>query len=220
MPEWAIVFDVDGVLLELTRDEEEIFFDALSAFVPTEHLSRDWNSYLIRNDEDIIAEILARNKLHPDTRATVTTHYIDLLASALQHRLQSRIIPHADELLKSLAPRAHLGVATANLLAAARLRLHQCGLWRHVEAHAQGADGGGHKSDILARLLPRLCVPPNRVIFVGDNLNDLAAARANQTAFIAFSQDPPRRAMFQAQQVPYISGNHHETKTILDHLMA
>ena len=55
--DFAIIFDVDGVLLELTSDEEELFFTALSKFVPTENLSRDWNSYRIRNDEDIMTEI-------------------------------------------------------------------------------------------------------------------------------------------------------------------
>ena len=157
----AIIFDVDGVLLELTRDEEEIFFAALSRFVPTENLSRDWNSYRIRNDEDIVAEILERNGLPQTLKPEVTDHYIALLGNALQNGLKSVAIEGASDLLAALSSQVTLGIATANLLAAVQCRLQQAGCWHHVAPFAQGADGGGHKREILARLLARLTVHAN-----------------------------------------------------------
>ncbi len=57
----AVVFDVDGVLLELTAAEEDVFFGAFEAWVPPSSLSRNWNSYRIRNDDDIADEIMAAN---------------------------------------------------------------------------------------------------------------------------------------------------------------
>ena len=59
MADAAVIFDVDGVLLELTSAEEDAFFVPFENRYGLKNLSRDWNSYAIRNDENIIAEILA-----------------------------------------------------------------------------------------------------------------------------------------------------------------
>ena len=45
-------------LLELTRAEEDAFFVPFERRYGLKDISRDWNSYAIRNDENIIAEIL------------------------------------------------------------------------------------------------------------------------------------------------------------------
>ena len=63
MADAAIIFDVDGVLLELTRAEEELFFQPFASRCDANKLSRDWNSYQIRNDENIIAELIERHGL-------------------------------------------------------------------------------------------------------------------------------------------------------------
>jgi phosphoglycolate phosphatase-like HAD superfamily hydrolase len=245
MAEAAIIFDVDGVLLELTRAEEEVFFEALSRFVPTESLSRDWNSYAIRNDDDIIAEILQRNDLPLSFRDDVKQHYIALL----QHRLalphppfghllpleetgeggqrpdegtstiSSETIEGASQLLDRFQARALLGIATANLLDAAWIRLRAAGLWNPVKALAQGADGGGHKHHILERLLQRLKVPRQRVVYVGDNLNDLEAGKRCGVNFIGFSTDPTRLAKLRANGAEWTSENHTKTAELIEHLL-
>lgn len=220
MADFAIIFDVDGVLLELTRPEEEIFFEALAQFVPTENLSRDWNSYRIRNDDDIIAEILERNGLPPASKQAAINHYIVLLEQALVKDLQSVEIQGAGQLLRSLRSTATLGIATANLKAAAMLRLQQMGLWSFVSNHAEGADGGGHKSEILARLLHRIELPQSRIIFIGDNINDVEAGINNAVHFIGFSTDANRRDTLKANGAKLVSANHSETLQMLQDVMA
>jgi HAD superfamily hydrolase (TIGR01549 family) len=218
--EWAVIFDVDGVLLELTRDEEEIFFAALSNFVPTENLSRDWNSYRIRNDEDIITEILQRHNLPLTHKASVMNHYVKTLEAALQKSLQSIEIEGAKRLLECLSKTATLGIATANLRDAAALRLQHAKLWPYISKHAEGADGGGHKSKILARLLTRIKLPRSQVIYIGDNINDVEAGLENGVQFIGFSTNANRRAKLQSHGARLISANHSETFTLLKALMA
>jgi phosphoglycolate phosphatase-like HAD superfamily hydrolase len=216
----AVIFDVDGVLLELTRDEEELFFAALSKFVPTEHLSRDWNSYRIRNDDDIIAEILERNGKPPRLRDEVKEHYIELLGRALASRqVESKIIPGADVLLQGFRGKRALGIATANLLGAAQLRLGWVRLWNLVGQNAQGADGGGHKRDVLARLIATLPLPKSRIVYVGDNLNDVEAGLANGVQFIGFSTDPTRREILAKAGAFHVCGNHLETTTVIERLL-
>jgi HAD superfamily hydrolase (TIGR01549 family) len=216
----AVIFDVDGVLLELTRDEEEIFFSAFQHLLPTEKLSRDWNSYRIRNDEDIIAEILERNGLPPDMRQQVIDRYLALLGAALAGDLRSVCIPGAANLIQQLSGKAQVGIATANLLAAARLRLQQASLWNRLSLHAQGADGGGHKHEILARLLARMAVSPSRVVYVGDNLNDVEAGLRNGVHFIGFSQSAARRSQLQAHGARHVSSNHTDTLHLIHTLLA
>jgi HAD superfamily hydrolase (TIGR01549 family) len=218
--DWAVIFDVDGVLLELTRDEEEVFFTALSKFVPTENLSRDWNSYRIRNDEDIITEILERNCLPLTYKTNIMNHYVNSLQAALQNTLQSVEIEGAKKLLHNVSKSLTLGIATANLHDAAALRLQQTGLWPYVADNAEGADGGGHKSVILARLLQRIKKPGSQVIYIGDNINDVEAGLENGVHFIGFSTDTNRRAVLQSHGAIHICANHSETFTLLKALMA
>src|SRR5207244_9686671 len=69
MAEAAVIFDVDGVLLHLTPEEEDAFFWPFEQLHGLTGLSRDWDSYRIRNDEDIIAEILENHLRRPPSEA-------------------------------------------------------------------------------------------------------------------------------------------------------
>jgi HAD superfamily hydrolase (TIGR01549 family) len=213
----AVIFDVDGVLLELTRDEEEIFFQSLAKFVPTENLSRDWNSYAIRNDENIIEEILARNHLPLTLKQGVIDHYIATLGAS---KVNAIAIEGAANLLATLQPKAQLGIATANLLAAAEHRLQQVQLWSAVEKFAHGADGGGHKSDILDRAIKNLNLPPQRIVYIGDNINDVTAGLTHGVRFIGFSTDANRRQTLANHGAIHISANHLETTGLVLALLA
>jgi HAD superfamily hydrolase (TIGR01549 family) len=216
----AVIFDVDGVLLHLSKAEEEIFFEALSAFVPTHNLSRDWNSYRIRNDDDIIAEILERNGKAAALKQDVIAHYLATLEKALNAHLKSSPVPGASELLQNLHGKARLGIATANLLTAAQLRLQHAKLWDFVGHTAQGADGGGHKRYILARLLQRIDLTPSRVVYVGDNLNDFEAGTRNGVHFIGFSIDPEKRRALSQNGALLVTENHLETLHHINALLA
>ncbi len=155
MADAAVIFDVDGVLLELTRPEEDAFFVPFERRYGLKGLSRDWNSYAIRNDENIIAEIFARHGLPEHEHAGVVADYLELLRRQLADgTIQTVVIQGALELLQNLRGSVRIGIATANLLGAAELRLKCAGLWDHVSALAHGADGGGHKREFWPGLYP------------------------------------------------------------------
>src|SRR6266540_7089479 len=107
MAEAAVIFDVDGVLLHLTPEEEDAFFWPFEQLHGLTGLSRDWDSYRIRNDEDIIAEILENHMRRKPTDAeheAIVEAYLqrwkEELATA---RLAPIAIPGARELLADLA---------------------------------------------------------------------------------------------------------------------
>lgn len=212
----AIIFDVDGVLLELTREEEDIFFAPFAPWGDPATLPRDWNSYRIRNDDNIVDEIMGRWRIPPAEKATLVSHYYRSLSEKLASgALQSPCVRGAKQLLGQLAGKARLGIATANFREAARLRLAAAGLWDHVAGFAHGADGGGHKHEILARAMSAVALPPGRIIYVGDNLNDVEAGARNGVHFIGFSTSAERRKALRAAGATICTGDHAETLELI-----
>ncbi len=221
MADAAVIFDVDGVLLELTRAEEDAFFAPFERRYGLKNLSRDWNSYAIRNDEDIVREILRTNGLPAHALEGILADYLDVLGQRLESGVIETIaIAGAAELLNGLAGRVLTGFATANLRSAAELRLRHAGLWSHVSAHGFGAEGGGHKREILARTIAATGIPKHRIVYIGDNLNDVAAGLENGVHFIAFSTDPGRLEGLKEAGATTVSNNHLDTSRLIGHLLA
>jgi beta-phosphoglucomutase-like phosphatase (HAD superfamily) len=218
----AVIFDVDGVLLDLTPAEEDAFFAPFERLYGLTGLSRDWDSYRVRNDEDIIREILERHAGRPPETDEMSRHMAAYCAH-LEHgyrcgTLKVEAIPGARDLLECLArlPGLALGTATANVLRAAEIRLIESGLWEQVSAFACGADGGGHKREILARAIDRLALHPGRIVYIGDNLNDLEAGEATGVHFIGFAVEPARRDRLAAAGAKQVSGDHCTTLSLID----
>ena len=220
MADAAVIFDVDGVLLELTRAEEDAFFVPFERLYGLKDISRDWNSYAIRNDENIIAEILARHGLPGHEHAEVVADYFDVLKMQLvDGTIEAIAIPGALELLQKLNGSLQIGIATANLLGAAELRLKDAGLWHHVSACAHGADGGGHKREILARAMAATGLPRNRIVYIGDNLNDVEAGLSNGVHFIGFSTDSSRLTALKRAGANHTCNNHLDSFRLIGHLL-
>ena len=220
MADWAIIFDVDGVLLELTPAEEELFFLPFASRCDANALSRDWNSYRIRNDEDIIAEIVERHGIAEAEKQKIKDEYLALLRDRLatQH-VKSAEIKDARAILSASSTFATLGIATANFREAAKLRLDQAGLWNHVSGHAFGADGGGPKREILARALTSLNLPKSKIIYIGDNINDVEAGLMNGVRFIGFSEDSDRLKTLKAHGANFLAQNHKQTWELINRFL-
>ncbi len=215
-PGAAVIFDVDGPLLHLTRAEEDAFFQPFEQLYGLTDLSRDWDSYRVRNDEEIITEILENHlgTVPPGEVEKVSALYGKVLEDGFAcGRLTVAPVPGAGELLARLAglDGVALGMATANLRRAAEIRLIAAGLWEHVRAHPGAADGGGAKREVLARVIAGLGLPAERIVFIGDNLNDLDAGTANKTHFIGFHWEAARRQRLAEHGAEHVSGDHEQT---------
>lgn len=212
----AVILDVDGVLLDLTAEEESVFFAAFDGHCDPKALSRDWNSYQTRNDDDIVDEIMARHAIPRETKAMIVTRYHELLTQHLASGgMGASPVAGAAELMSKLTGRVRLGIATANFREAARLRLAKAGLWERVSAHAFGADGGGAKRAILARAIAILGLPPQNIVFVGDNVNDVEAGFGNGVHFIGFSTHTTRLEALRQAGAKYLSDSHEATLQLI-----
>ena len=219
MADAAVIFNVDGVLLELTSAEEDAFFAPFEQRYGLKDLSRDWNSYAVRNDENIIAEILERHGIPSNESAEVTADYLNVLKQRLDNgTIETIVFPGARELLEKLHTTMQLGIATANFQSAAKLRLKSQNLWRYVSNYTAGAEGGGHKREILARAIGSTHLPKDRIIYVGDNLNDVEAGLVNGVHFIGFTTNPGRLNELKRAGALHVSNNHLDTFRLIGHL--
>jgi len=136
-------------------------------------------------------------------------------------RLRASAVRGADALLDRLAglPGMALGMATANLRRAAELRLRAAGLWDPLSRYPGAADGGGAKREVLARVIADLDLPPERIVFIGDNLNDVEAGSANGTHFIGFHWQEARRRRLSDNGARHVSGDHEETYRLIVRLL-
>lgn len=222
----AVIFDVDGPLLELTVEEEDTFFVPFEETWGLTGLSRDWDSYRVRNDEDIYAEIFerhARRRPSGEELSALTTRYLDELETRITDgRATVTQIPGALDLLCALdeLETVALGTATANFLHAARVRLERAGMWSFLQHYPGAADGGGAKREVLARVIRDLGLPPDRIVFLGDNLNDLDAGRANGVHFIGFHVEAARREHLRAAGAEITCGDHRETLELIKDMLS
>ena len=228
----AVIFDIDGVLLHLTRPEEQTFFDAfrVTLGIAEEHLNPDWNSYRVRNDVAIAEELLERHLGRAPNTAEVQSvldHYVGTIENGLAAgELVTRAIEGAADLVNTLeeAHKFHLGLATANLRGAAQARLRHAGLWGPFTACGY-AESGGPKIEILRSAVAGLhdaqgdSLTPEQVVFLGDQLGDLAAARENGVHFIGVSPQPAQRDVLRAGGAEIVLANHDDTVTTIRRLL-
>ena len=217
----AVIFDVDGPLLELTPPETAAFFVPFTREYGLTGLSEDWDSYRIRNDVEIYREILRDQAGVADFAPEVdrlSRLYFDHLETLFDTgEAVATPIHGAKELLHELQTidGLALGTSTANFETAAELRLKRAGLWQPVSRYHFGADGGGAKRDVLARAIHRLQLPGDRVVFLGDNLNDLDAAIANGTHFIGFHLNANNRQRLTDAGAKTVTGDHRESLRLI-----
>jgi phosphoglycolate phosphatase-like HAD superfamily hydrolase len=220
----AVIFDVDGVLLNLTPAEEDGFFEPFREAYGLTGLSRDWSAYNIRNDLHIVREIIETHLGRAATPGEVHAwrrRYLQIVEDWMERgRFAVQPIAGAFELLRDLCGSGTLtGIATANIIDAARLRLEAVGFWPHIRC-AAGAESGGPKKQILGKLISDVGLPPGDVIYVGDNLNDFEAGREHAGHFIGFSSSARQRQYLRDCGVVLLAGDHRETRLLLERLLS
>ena len=221
----AVIFDVDGPLLHLLPAEEQAFFAPFKEVHGLTGLSNDWDSYKTRNDEDIILEILeghfGRTAERHELEEITTTYAKFMERGYADGSLVVEAVPGALDLLQKLhaAGGIALGTATANVLHAAQVRLTEAGMWDYVQHHPGAADGGGAKREVLRRTIEPLGLPPERVVFLGDNLNDLDAGQANGVNFIGFHVAEHKRQRLIDHGAEVVFGDHSDTHSYIVDLL-
>lgn len=218
----AVIFDVDGVILHLTPPEEAVFFSALEAVFGIANASSDWDSYRVRNDVAIVEELV---ETHLDREATgddinrFTDKYISLLDIGIKSgEIEVRQIDGIRSVLMALTRLSDItmGLATANLMTAAKLRLRDAGL-NDFFTVGGFAEARGPKREILRSTLDGLKdengapLAKERIVYLGDNLVDVDAGLANGCGLIAFNVNQEKHPILREAGAENILSGHRDT---------
>jgi phosphoglycolate phosphatase-like HAD superfamily hydrolase len=93
-------------------------------------------------------------------------------------------------------------------------------MWTPVQNHAFGANGGGAKRDILGRAIAATGLPRERIVFIGDNLNDVEAGLAQGVHFIGFSRDEAKCRRLASAGAKLVCNHHQDTLKHIEEALA
>jgi phosphoglycolate phosphatase-like HAD superfamily hydrolase len=178
----AIVFDFDGVILESTQIKT-VAFGTLFADRP-EHVDAVVQLHLDHvglsrfEKFDLIYDRILEERLSTDERARLGDRFSEIVYEQI---LGCAFVPGAVEFLDSLSGRVLRFVASATPEAELRSIVADRGLSSRFEG-VYGAPPS--KADIVRRIMREHELEPSHLVFIGDAMSDLEAARKTNVRFI------------------------------------
>ena len=181
----AVVFDLDGTLLDrrrsferFVRDQWERFAQFVGTVGQEEYVrtlvERDRDGYGPR--KELFSGLIARFEIPPDVSQTLLNDYRTGFPSACQ------LFPDAEQTLSTLrAAGMKLGLITNGSVRMQSRKLECLALRPVFDTILISEEEGIHKPDrrIFCRALERLNADPRRAVFVGDHAEvDIEGARA------------------------------------------
>lgn len=182
----AILFDLDGTLVQTREASWELFKETNSKFA----LGIDDREAFFGLFEENFFRSLARRCPDADKLALAKAHFLDLLRS----RYRPELIPGMADVVRSLAPHFALAILSTNTMATIRRLLTDAGI-AHCFAHVFAGDVEPDKSVSIRRFLSdrnygygRSCSPAyregassgqpvaDRVVLVTDTTGDVKEA--------------------------------------------
>lgn len=226
----AVIFDVDGVILHLTPPEEAAYFKALELVFGIDDASPDWDSYRARNDVEIVEELIETRLNRPAEPSDIlafTDKYISLVDVGIRTgEIEVLEIEGIRDVLMALTQAENLimGLATANLMGMAKMRLRHLGLNDFFKVGGF-AEARGPKRQILQKTMAGLTdergnpIPKERVVFLGDNVGDVDAGLSNGCGLIAFSEERSKHQKLKDAGAEHIISSHTQTVPMIERLL-
>ena len=164
-------------------------------------ISRDWNSYAVAMMKHH-AEILARHGLPGHEHTGVVADYLDVPNCSWPMHNETFTFGRAGAFAKTYGS---LQIALPPQISLRRRTSPQrAGLWHHVSACAHGADGGGTRCEILTRAMEQTENSQNRIVYIGDNLNDVELASQMASISSVSARIRPCAGIANGRGVPHL----------------
>lgn len=200
----AVLFDLDGTLLDFFGDAERALKEAMRRQVamPTDWAAffevyvaaalRRWDEYVageLERDQMRrlrVADALEQTGLEVDKTEAVVSDYLRLLQA------NPTVMPGARQVLAELGRRYRIGLVTNGLLDTSARRIEGTGIGSYFETVVISEAEKLFKPDpaIFYEALRRLGVEAGRAVFVGDSLEyDVAGARAAGMRSVHYCRD-------------------------------
>ena len=164
----AILFDLDGTLVDTRSASWELFAETNLAF----GLGIDSREAFFRIFERNFFESLGLLCPDPQRAAEVKSHFMELLRT----RYRPPLIPGMVDVVKTLAPKCTLAVISTNGMEPIRRILVEAGI-ATCFSHVFSGDVEPRKADAMTRFLDEARLDPSEVVLVTDTVGDVAEAR-------------------------------------------
>jgi len=175
----AVIFDIDGTLLESATADDALYRDAVSNVLGPVRFRAALEDYDHVTDSGILAQVLADNALpsEPDPSAPVRARFVELLRGYIDDNGPFPEIPGASSVVQSLLEsESHaVAIATGGWGASARLKLETAGFPLNGIPIAS-ADDARDRAAIMRIALARLGPSFETITYCGDGPWDSAAS--------------------------------------------
>ncbi|MEO1210494.1 MAG: HAD family hydrolase [Cyanobacteria bacterium J06638_20] len=217
-----IMFDIDGTLTESNDLDNQSFLQALSELWGFSDISDDWPSYSHVTDACIFREAFLQKLGRPPSCLevdTFQTYFLKLLTEGAKANGGIKPIPGAIKLLSWLIESSNHAVAYAggSWTEAARFKLQSAHLPIHNIPYAFSDDDESREGIMaiaLARAETYYGQPFNNVVYVGDGIWDIHAARKSGYGFVGIASGDQADVLL-AEGVTHIFPNYDDSERFL-----
>ena len=184
----AVIFDIDGTLLQSVAVDDDIYRDSVRAVISNANLRDSLYHYDHISDSGILTEIFADSGLEFDSNlaGAVTRHFVASLEFWINDNGAFAETPGAADALRKLKDsESHaVGIATGCWRESAELKLRTAGMLDPEIPLATSSDAP-ERTAIMQHALDRLGSGFDSVTYYGDGAWDEAASRALGWRFVA-----------------------------------
>lgn len=190
------VFDIDGTLLQTVAADDPLWALAAAEALGIHDVDTDWSAYNESTDLGILVELIERHQDTPHNPLQLqawTQRYCELLREAVvDHPAGFGRTPGVPEVFEALTARGWgVALATGTVRGAAEIKLAAANI-PHATLPKATADDARAREDIIRTAVGRATgddEPFDRVIYVGDGVWDVVAARAAGIGFVGIGTE-------------------------------
>lgn len=193
-----VVFDIDGTLCQTSQVDDACWCAMVRDVLGVDSITTDWTAYPHSTDEAIASALIREHlDLEPsrDLLDRMRDRFVELLKEAYaEDPGLFRGTPGAENLLRYLRENnMHVAIATGGWAPSARFKLQKAGLWQEDLSAAFACDAHP-REEILSIAIARAAEAAGcdraalgKVVYVGDGLWDLRAARTMEIGFLGIA---------------------------------
>lgn len=222
-----VIFDVDGTLALTSRVDDDCWTDAAREVLDVESMSTDWSTYSHSTDEAIASDLIRDRTDLPGTVETVhrvRDAFVVRIRAALERDPSLfRPVPGSPAVFERLAAAGWASaIATGGWRTTACLKMDAAGVPHHGVPAAH-ADDAHPRESIVSIAAARAATSHDRgfdrLVYVGDGIWDVRAARRLGIGFVGIAEGE-RADRLRAEGATIVLPDYGDAAAFLDAVVA